>query len=601
MARTLTLAAMQASYGDDLDANIAQDRGSDPRGRAPPGAQVILPPELFQGPYFCVRAGGALVRPRPSLARASRASPRWRRWPPSSAWCMPISIFEREGPHYFNSLVMARRRRRAARRSIARATSPTGRATRRSTTSGPATPAFGSGTRASGASASASAGTSGIPEAARAMTLMGAEALLYPTAIGSEPHDPTLDTAAPWRRAMQGHAVSNVIPVVGANRTGFEPWDGYPGGGQRFYGSSFISDHRGDLVAELGRDDEGVIVRDLRPRLPRRPPRRLGLLPRPPPGPLRRADRPEPGVIETARLILRPWIDADLEQFVALVTDPAVGEWLGGARSREQALGDFDGMRAFWNVHGNGWLAAVRKDDCAVIGRVACRRLPAEWRHPMGRVVELGWALLPRHLGPRLCERSRGGDVELGVWRSRDAHNLCLDGGGQCEVPGRHAPHRHGARARVRLRPSRPGRRRPLTPSRRVLGATPSIGRMRGRLVGVEAALRADVRGFAHRLQLLARRVHVGAELGAPVLGGHQHRTVVAPSLDVGQVVDAADDAAFADGAGAHHDVGRPVGRELGQDQAPGPAERRVAGRIGRVLGQAFRLRLAVGASGASA
>jgi RimJ/RimL family protein N-acetyltransferase len=104
-------------------------------------------------------------------------------------------------------------------------------------------------------------------------------------------------------------------------------------------------------------------------------------------------------VIETARLTLRPWIDADLEQFVALVTDPAVGEWLGGARSREQALGDFDGMRAFWNVHGNGWLAAVRKDDCAVIGRVACRRLPAEWRHPMGRVVELGWALLPATWG----------------------------------------------------------------------------------------------------------------------------------------------------------------------------------------------------------
>ena len=92
------------------------------------------------------------------------------------------------------------------------------------------------------------------------MTLLGAEALLYPTAIGSEPHDPTLDTAAPWRRAMQGHAVSNVIPVVGANRTGFERWPDYPGGGQRFYGSSFISDHRGDLVAELGRDDEGVIA-----------------------------------------------------------------------------------------------------------------------------------------------------------------------------------------------------------------------------------------------------------------------------------------------------------------------------------------------------
>jgi N-carbamoylputrescine amidase len=59
---------------------------------------------------------------------------------------------------------------------------------------------------------------------------------------------------------MQGHAVSNVIPVVGANRTGFEAWPDYPNGGQLFYGSSFIADHRGDLVAAFGREDEGVLT-----------------------------------------------------------------------------------------------------------------------------------------------------------------------------------------------------------------------------------------------------------------------------------------------------------------------------------------------------
>jgi N-carbamoylputrescine amidase len=58
---------------------------------------------------------------------------------------------------------------------------------------------------------------------------------------------------------MQGHAVSNVIPVVGANRIGFEPWENYPNGGQSFYGSSFIADHRGDLVSELGRHEEGLV------------------------------------------------------------------------------------------------------------------------------------------------------------------------------------------------------------------------------------------------------------------------------------------------------------------------------------------------------
>jgi N-carbamoylputrescine amidase len=85
------------------------------------------------------------------------------------------------------------------------------------------------------------------------MMLLGAEVLLYPTAIGSEPHEPDLDTRDPWQRAMIGHAVSNVVPVVAANRIGEEE-------GQRFYGSSFIADSRGDKVAELGRDDEGVIV-----------------------------------------------------------------------------------------------------------------------------------------------------------------------------------------------------------------------------------------------------------------------------------------------------------------------------------------------------
>jgi N-carbamoylputrescine amidase len=81
-----------------------------------------------------------------------------------------------------------------------------------------------------------------FPEAARVMAIQGAQVLFYPTAIGSEPHDASLDTRDPWRRAMQGHAVSNVIPVVASNRIGTEA------SGQSFYGSSFISDQRVDLV-----------------------------------------------------------------------------------------------------------------------------------------------------------------------------------------------------------------------------------------------------------------------------------------------------------------------------------------------------------------
>src|SRR3546814_16634370 len=85
------------------------------------------------------------------------------------------------------------------------------------------------------------------------MMLMGADVLFYPTAIGSEPHDEGLDTARLWRRAMMGHAVSNVVPIVAANRVGIE-------GGQTFYGTRFITDERGDVLADLDREEAGVIT-----------------------------------------------------------------------------------------------------------------------------------------------------------------------------------------------------------------------------------------------------------------------------------------------------------------------------------------------------
>jgi N-carbamoylputrescine amidase len=95
-----------------------------------------------------------------------------------------------------------------------------------------------------------------FPEAARAMMLQGADILLYPTAIGSEPENPALDTCPRWRRAMIGHSVSNVVPVVAANRIGDEE-------GQIFYGSSFITNDGGDLLAEMNRTDEGFIAASL--------------------------------------------------------------------------------------------------------------------------------------------------------------------------------------------------------------------------------------------------------------------------------------------------------------------------------------------------
>jgi N-carbamoylputrescine amidase len=90
-----------------------------------------------------------------------------------------------------------------------------------------------------------------FPEAARIMALQGAEILLYPTAIGSEPSAPEEDSAAPWRRVMLGHAVANAMPVAAANRIGVE-------GDLEFFGTSFVCDQRGEVQAELGREEEGV-------------------------------------------------------------------------------------------------------------------------------------------------------------------------------------------------------------------------------------------------------------------------------------------------------------------------------------------------------
>ncbi len=261
MARTLTLAALQTSYGLDMAANISATAEL-VREAAGRGAQVILPSELFQGPYFCVT----------QEERWFATAHPWREHPcvvalaPLAAELgvvIPISIFEREGPHYYNSLVMA-----DADGSLLgvyrKSHIPDGPGYQEKYYFRPGDTGFKVWDTRFGRIGTGICWDQWYPEAARAMTLMGAEVLLYPTAIGSEPHDSSLDTRDPWRRVMQGHAVANVIPVVAANRIGTEPGVGggskEQGGGQSFYGSSFIADHRGDLIAAFDREDRGVLT-----------------------------------------------------------------------------------------------------------------------------------------------------------------------------------------------------------------------------------------------------------------------------------------------------------------------------------------------------
>lgn len=98
-----------------------------------------------------------------------------------------------------------------------------------------------------------------FPEAARCMALEGAELLFYPSAIGSEVNDSAKDTHPHWQRCMQGHAAANMVPVIASNRIGTEPartWDGKI----TFYGSSFITDHLGAIVALADRTNEAIIT-----------------------------------------------------------------------------------------------------------------------------------------------------------------------------------------------------------------------------------------------------------------------------------------------------------------------------------------------------
>jgi N-carbamoylputrescine amidase len=254
MPRILTVAALQTHYGPDMADNIARTIALIEQA-AKAGAQIILPSELFQGPYFCTTQDErwfATAYPAAEHPCVTALQPVAR----GLGVAIPVSIFEREGPAYYNSLVMLDAD--GAILGVYRKSHiPDGPGYQEKYYFRPGDTGYKVWRTRFARIGVGICWDQWYPECARAMALMGAEALFYPTAIGSEPHDGSLDTRDPWRRAMQGHAVSNVIPVIASNRIGTEQGLGAP---QAFYGYSFIADHRGDLVASLERSDEGVIT-----------------------------------------------------------------------------------------------------------------------------------------------------------------------------------------------------------------------------------------------------------------------------------------------------------------------------------------------------
>jgi N-carbamoylputrescine amidase len=246
----ISVAALQLAFSDDMDENI-RNVADLVREAAGKGAKLILPPELFEGHYFCRTqeerhfARALPVEEHPAVRAMQKLAAELRVH-------IPTSFFEAEGHHHYNSLAMIDDQG-AVMGVYRKSHIPDGPGYSEKFYFRPGNTGFKTFRTPFGRIGPAVCWDQWYPETARALMLEGAEILLFPTAIGTEPHDPDLDTSRMWRRAMIGHAVSNVVPVVAANRVGTEH-------GQRFYGHSFICDERGEMLAEFGAEETGVLT-----------------------------------------------------------------------------------------------------------------------------------------------------------------------------------------------------------------------------------------------------------------------------------------------------------------------------------------------------
>ena len=247
----VTVAALQLALGSADEAENIAAVAALVETAAAQGARIVLPPELFSGPYFCKEEDEALF----ALARPVAEHPSviaMRALAAKLKVVIPTSFFERDGHHYYNTLAMIDERGEILG-TYRKSHIPDGPGYEEKYYFRPGNDGFKVWDVAGTRIGVGICWDQWYPEAARVMALLGAELLFYPTAIGSEPYDAELDTSRMWRRAMLGHAVSNCMPVIAANRIGTEE-------GQRFYGHSFVSDEWGDFVVELGGEDTGAIV-----------------------------------------------------------------------------------------------------------------------------------------------------------------------------------------------------------------------------------------------------------------------------------------------------------------------------------------------------
>jgi len=255
--RNVTLAATQMSCTWDTARNIDRAEAM-VRDAASRGANVILIQELFETPYFCIEQAHkhlALASPTEENAAVIHFAKVAR----ELGVVLPISFFERAGPCFFNSLAMI-----DANGTVLgvyrKSHIPNDVAYQEKQYFSPGDTGFKVWDTAFGRVGAAICWDQWFPEAARCMVLQGAEMLLYPTAIGSEPTRPDADCIPHWQSVMCGHAGANLVPVVASNRVGQEVASEDDTLRMEFFGGSFIANHFGQKVTEAGREDATVLT-----------------------------------------------------------------------------------------------------------------------------------------------------------------------------------------------------------------------------------------------------------------------------------------------------------------------------------------------------
>jgi N-carbamoylputrescine amidase len=250
----VTLGVVQFACSDEANENLATASRL-VREAAGRGANIVLVQELFEGLYFCQEeqpahfAGARPLEGHPLVAAMQKLAA-------ELSVVVPVSFFERRNQAHFNSVAIVDDGG-AVLGLYRKSHIPDGPGYSEKYYFNPGDTGFRVWPTRFGTIGVGICWDQWFPEAARVMALMGAEFLLYPTAIGSEPGRPDFDSMEHWRTTMRGHAAANLMPLAAANRVGTELVGGKS---QTYYGSSFIAGGSGELLASAGREGEAVLT-----------------------------------------------------------------------------------------------------------------------------------------------------------------------------------------------------------------------------------------------------------------------------------------------------------------------------------------------------